>query len=147
MHQPEQDDNEEAREPEIEPLPSSGPVTASPQSPSEPQANGGPLGCCLGVTIGLLLSLSIAILSRLYATPLFDLLQGWLSFTVRAVMVVVALVASIVLGYLGWRIGKRVYREYELSPQQKQRVERLQQREQLKQQRLRARRSKSAGKR
>ncbi len=109
----------------------------APVSPSEPQlppeaqggANGGPLGCCLGVTIGLLLSLSIAILSRLYATPLFDVLHGWLSFTVRAVMIVVGVLAAVILGYFGWRIGTRVVREYELSPRQKQRLERLQQKQ------------------
>lgn len=97
------------------------------------EANGGPLGCCLGIVVGLLLSLSIAIVSRMYATPLFDLLQGWLSITVRIVMILVGAGLAIAFGYAGWRIGKRVYREYELSPQQKQRLERLEKAQKRKQ--------------
>lgn len=97
------------------------------------EANGGPLGCCLGITVGLLLSLSIAIVSRLYATPLFDLLHGWLSITVRIVMILVGTGLAIAFGYLGWRIGKRTFREYELSPQQKQRLERLEKAQRRKQ--------------
>lgn len=110
------------------------PAQSETQVPPEArgETNGGPLGCCLGVTIGLVLSLSVAVLSRLYATPLTSILHGGLSLTVRIVMVVIAIVASIIFGYLGWRIGKRIYREYELSPRQKQRMERLQQRYQRK---------------
>ena len=147
MHDHEQDDNtEEAQEVASEPVqpPDSDAAPAQPQSPLPREAqggpNGGPLGCCLGVTVGLLLSLSVAILSRLYATPLFNALQGSLSITVRIVMIVVAIVAAIAFGYFGWRIGTRVYREYELSPGQKERVERLQKRQKEKQ-RLRARQS------
>lgn len=77
------------------------------------EANGGPLGCCLGTTIGLLLSVSIALLSRFYADPLFKALSTSLSLIVRIVMVLVAILAMIICGYLGWRIGKIIYREYE----------------------------------
>lgn len=112
------------------PLSSKSEAQLPPEARGEP--NGGPLGCCLGVTIGLVLSLSIAVLSRLYASPLTDILHGGLSLTVRIVMVVIAIVASIIFGYLGWRFGKRIYREYELSPRQKQRMEHLQQRYQRK---------------
>ncbi len=102
----------------------------SPESPPEaklpPEAqgelNGGPLGCCLGVAVGLLLSLSVAILSRFYADPLAQVLHG---VTVRIVMAIVAIAGAIIFGYLGWKIGKRFYREYELSPRQAQRLERL----------------------
>ncbi len=97
------------------------------------EANGGPLGCCLGIVVGLLLTLSIAIISRLYATPLFDLLHGWLSITVRIVMILVGTGLAIAFGYVGWRIGKRAFREYELSPQQKQRLERLEKAQRRKQ--------------
>lgn len=84
--------------------------------------NGGPLGCCLGVVIGLLLSVSIALLSRFYADPLYKALNSNLSVLVRILMVLVALIAMSALGYLGWRIGKRLYREYEQPiPQPKQR--------------------------
>jgi len=142
MHQPEEDDNhtEEPQEPAQSPGPAETPPL--PQLPAEArgETNGGPLGCCLGVVVGLLLSLSIAILSRVYATPLFDVLHGWLSITVRIVMIFVAILAAIVFGYLGWRIGKRAYREYELSPRQKRRLAQLEQR-QRQRQKVRARQS------
>lgn len=80
------------------------------------EANGGPLGCCLGVTIGLLLSLTVGILGRFYASPLASLLSGNLSLSIRLLMLVVAGVAVLTCGYWGWRIGKRIYREYEPKP-------------------------------
>lgn len=93
----------------------------SPLSPSQPalppeaqgEANGGPLGCCLGVTIGLFLSLSVAILSRLYADQLFNTFQGYTSVLVRIVLALVAIGEAIFFGYIGWKVGKRLYREYE----------------------------------
>ncbi len=97
------------------------------QLPPEAQGttNGGPLGCCLGVTMGLLLSLVVVILSRLYADPLAQVFHGNLSMIVRLVMTIFAIGGAIVFGYLGWKIGKRVYREYELSPGQQQRLAQL----------------------
>ncbi|MBV9230596.1 MAG: hypothetical protein JOZ18_14900 [Chloroflexi bacterium] len=77
------------------------------------EANGGPLGCCLGIMIGLLLSLTIAVFSRFYADPLASAFSGNLSLIVRIVMALVAIIAAIVCGYFGWKIGKKVYREYE----------------------------------
>src|SRR6266581_5394194 len=90
-------------------------VSAETQLPPEAQGetNGGPLGCCLGVIVGLLLSLAVAILSRLYADPLAQVLHGGLSVTVRIIMFVLAIAGAIVFGYFGWKIGKRFYREYE----------------------------------
>ncbi|SRR6266496_2475815 len=89
----------------------------SPEAKLSPEAqgdvNGGPLGCCLGVIVGLLLSLAVAILSRLYADPLAQVLHGGLSVTVRIIMFVLAIAGAIVFGYFGWKIGKRFYREYE----------------------------------
>ena len=84
------------------------------QLPPEAQGetNGGPLGCCLGTMIGLLLSVGIALLSRFYADPLAHLLGGALSIVTRILMVLVAIVAVFICGYIGWRIGKHVYREY-----------------------------------
>jgi hypothetical protein len=86
------------------------------QLPPEAQGevNGGPLGCCLGTTIGLLLSVSIALLSRFYADSLAHLLGGGLSIVTRILMVLVAIVGVLICGYFGWRIGKSVYREYNL---------------------------------
>jgi hypothetical protein len=93
-----------------------GPETPLPEElPAEAQGevNGGPLGCCLGVMIGLLISLAIAVLSRLYADPLAHILQGNLSLITRIVMALLAIVGAIAFGYFGWKIGKRVYREYD----------------------------------
>ena len=97
------------------------------QLPPEAQGetNGGPLGCCLGVTMGLFLSLTIAILSRLYADPLAQVFHENLSIIVRLVMAIFAVGAAVVFGYLGWKIGKRVYREYELSPRQQKKLAQL----------------------
>jgi len=102
---------------------------AKTQLPTEAQGetNGGPLGCCLGVTVGLLLSLTIAILSRLYADPLAQVFQGNLSISVRIVMSIFAIGGALIFGYVGWKIGRRVYREYELSPRQQQRLAQLEQ--------------------
>jgi hypothetical protein len=103
--------------------------SAKAQLPAEArgETNGGPLGCCLGVTVGLLLSLTIAILSRLYADPLAQVFQGNLSISVRIVMSIFAIGGAVLFGFIGWKIGRRVYREYELSPRQQQRVAHLEQ--------------------
>lgn len=80
------------------------------------EANGGPLGCCLGVTIGLVLSLSIAIFGRLYlANPLADVVHNPLLVLIllRIVMAIVTIGGAILLGIVGWRVGKRLFREYE----------------------------------
>lgn len=102
-------------QPEEEQL--SAPSAPAPASSLPPEAqgetNGGPLGCCLGVTVGLLLSLSIAIVGRLYADTLATIFQGYLAIIVRIVMVLVAIGAAILCGYSGWKIGKKAYREYD----------------------------------
>jgi hypothetical protein len=103
----------------------SGPSAPTPASLLPPEAqgetNGGPLGCCLGVTVGLLLSLSIAIVGRLYADTFATIFQGYLAIIVRIVMVLVAIGAAMLCGYLGWKIGKKAYREYD-SPVVKNRI-------------------------
>ena len=103
--------------------------SAKTQLPPEAQGetNGGPLGCCLGVTVGLLLSLTVAILSRLYADPLVQVFHGNLSISVRIVMSIFAIGGAVLCGYIGWKIGRHVYREYELSPRQQQRLAHLEQ--------------------
>ncbi len=106
---------------------------ASPEATIPPEAqgevNGGPLGCCLGVTIGLLLSLTVAVLSRFYADPLAQVFHGSLSLIVRIFMSILAIAGAALFGYVGWKIGKRLYREYELSPSQKRRLAHLEQRQ------------------
>jgi len=87
------------------------------QLPPEAQGevNGGPLGCCLGTTIGLLLSISIALMSGFYAFPLAQFLGGLGSLVIltRIIMALVAIIAVLICGYFGWRIGKSVFREYD----------------------------------
>src|SRR5260370_18392482 len=65
-------------------------LTAEGQSPAgtstevkfpqgEVNGGGGPLGCCLGGTVGLPLSLTVAILSRIYSHPLPQLITSGFS--------------------------------------------------------------------
>jgi|SRR5215469_18153463 len=79
------------------------------------EMNGGPLGCCLGVAIGLMVSLSIAVVGRLYANDLLPVLHSplFVLILLRVAMGIVALAAAISCGYFGWKIGKKLYREYE----------------------------------
>ncbi len=91
------------------------------------EVNGGPLGCCMGVTIGLLLSLSLIILSYVFANPLRGLFQGndsLLGLLVRILMGLLAFALAIFLGVVGWRLGKRFFREYE-PPMVKERKRRI----------------------
>ena len=89
----------------------------SPESQLPPEAqgeaNGGPLGCCLGGMIGLLLSLAIPILSQVFASPLRAFFQGNLALLVRILMGILAVVFALVCGYFGWKVGKRIYRVYD----------------------------------
>lgn len=100
----------------------------SPESQLPPEAqgeaNGGPLGCCLGVMVGLLLSLAIPILSQAFASPLRAFFQGNLAPLVRILMGILAVVFAILCGYFGWKVGKRIYREYDppVAKERKRRV-------------------------
>jgi len=93
------------------------PAPSSPEAALPPEAlgetNGGPLGCCFGVIVGLVLSLVVVIASRLYGDPLAQLLQGNLSIVVRIVTVLFAIAGVIIFGYFGWKIGRKLYRDYE----------------------------------
>jgi hypothetical protein len=97
-----------------------GTVETSSQSalPAEAQGevHGGPLGCCLGTIVGLLLSLSLAVLSRVFIDPLGALFQanyGLLGLLIRLLMGMLACALAIFFGIIGWRLGKRFFREYE----------------------------------
>lgn len=88
------------------------------------EANGGPLGCCLGMMIGLLfggvlLSLSLTALNYSSATHNYGLV-GWL---VRILIGLLAFVLAVVFAVIGWKLGKRFFREYE-PPVAKERVQR-----------------------
>src|SRR5262249_25900053 len=82
------------------------PVALPPEAQGE--VNGGPLGCCLGVAIGLMASLSIAVIGRLYANDLLPVLHSPLLVLIllRVAMGIVALAAAMACGYFGWKIGR-----------------------------------------
>jgi hypothetical protein len=98
------------------------------------ETNGGPLGCCLGTVAGLFLTLAVILLISVEIGN-----GGYLGWATAPV----ALLGMIIGGYVGWRIGKRIYREYELSPQRKERLDRVEQEWQARERRAkRARRTK-----
>src|SRR6266567_1878856 len=75
------------------------PVTQEALPPeARGELNGGPLGCCLGVAIGLMVSLSIAVIGRLYANDLLPILHSPLLVLIllRVAMGIAALAAGAV---------------------------------------------------
>ena len=103
----------------VEEQPSDPPPPSSPEPSLPPEAqgevNGGPLGCCLGVTLGLVAALSVGVIGRLYANDLLPALHNALLILVliRIAMAICGIAAMIIFGYFGWKIGKRIYREYD----------------------------------
>lgn len=83
---------------------------------AEYETNGGPLGCCLGTVVG-------ALLTALLIT--FLLVSFFNRATFGPAILPAVLAGAAICGYVGWRIGKRVYREYELSPRQQRKLARL----------------------
>ena len=98
---------------EEQPLPVSPEALLPPEARGE--ANGGPLGCCLGVTIGLLFSLFIGVIG--FGHNFAYLLRFVLPFDaltdIRLATGCIALIGTVLFGYFGWKIGRRIYREYE----------------------------------
>jgi hypothetical protein len=79
------------------------PASTFPQE-AQGEMHGGPLGCCLGVVVGLFLTMLIIVgISLLLANGAF----------LGAATLPVDLLGGAICGYLGWRIGQRVYRVYE----------------------------------
>ncbi|SRR5579883_2468758 len=76
--------------------------------------HGGPLGCLVGLTFGFLLAgfLGSTLISFVHFSKAGA--GGWYIFSAVLVM----LVFSILFAALGWRIGKRIYREYAPTPRQ-----------------------------
>ena len=68
------------------------------------ETNGGPLGCCLGTGVGLFLT-------ALLLLGLSILLSN--GGVLNVATIPVFLVGTIAGGYLGWKVGKRVYKEYQ----------------------------------
>ncbi|MBV9256420.1 MAG: hypothetical protein JO215_00220 [Ktedonobacteraceae bacterium] len=92
------------------------------------EANGGPLGCCLGTVAGLFLTLLVILFISVAIGN-----GGYLGWATGPI----ALAGAIAGGYAGWRIGKLIYREYELSPQRRERLERAEQQWRARQERSR----------
>jgi hypothetical protein len=107
------------------------PAASAPQAQLPPEArgdvNGGPLGCCFGVSMGLLLSAGIASLSIPVISHFFAG-RGWLATTTQILVIVLAIAGFFLLGYLGWKVGRKIFREYEPSPAQQRKMARLEQR-------------------
>ena len=83
---------------------------------AEYETNGGPLGCCLGTVAGVFLTaLLITLMSISFSNGAI----------LGAATLPVLLAGAAICGYIGWRIGKCVYREYELSPRQKRKLAQL----------------------
>ncbi len=80
------------------------------------EANGGPLGCCLGVVVGLFLTFSLITLVSVLIHN-----GGYLGIAT----IPTGAIGGIIGGFLGWKIGKAIYHEYELSPERRKRLESL----------------------
>src|SRR5260370_3830776 len=124
---PEQENDPVEDQPAETESPSSAPEAQLPPE-ARGQVNGGPLGCCFGISMGLLLSagiasLSIPVISHFFAD------RGWLALATQILVIVLATAGFFLLGYTGWKIGLRVFRQYEPSPGQLRKMARLQQRQ------------------
>jgi len=96
--------DEGAAVPTVEEQPATAIAEASLPPEAQGETNGGPLGCCLGTVVGLLLTALL-----LLGVSILLSNGGVLNFATLPVM----LLGTIAGGYLGWKIGKRVYKEYE----------------------------------
>lgn len=136
MPQPNSEDNENQAEyaGEVQELPfadealspdqsvtGEGQLTPSPdlESSLPPEAqgetNGGPLGCCLGVTVGIMLSLLLGVigLGPFLGNVLAFLIHSDIITNTRIATAIFGLIGAVLGGYFGWKIGRRLYREYE----------------------------------
>ena len=77
-------------------------ATLPPEARGE--TNGGPLGCCLGTVVGLFLT-------ALLVLGISVLLSN--GGVLNVATIPIFLLGTIAGGYFGWRIGKRVYKEYQ----------------------------------
>jgi hypothetical protein len=90
-------------------------ATAKLPPEAQGELHGGPLGCCLGVTVGLLLSTLLGVLG--FGHNLAFLLSFVLPLDaltlVRIATGCISVAGAIIAGFVGWKVGKRFYREYE----------------------------------
>ena len=91
----------------------------SPEAALPPEAqgetNGGPLGCCLGTTVGIMLSLLLGLIGfgHLVMIPLLGIIHTDAITNIRIATGFFGFIGGLLGGYFGWKIGKRVYREYD----------------------------------
>jgi len=79
------------------------------------ETNGGPLGCCLGITVGILISVLLGVigLGPFVASAMVSLIHTDAITNTRIATAFFALIGAILGAYFGWKIGKRLYREFE----------------------------------
>jgi hypothetical protein len=120
-----------SHEPEPEQPEPEQPESEQTESDLPPEArggvNGGPLGCCMGVTIGILVcfALGLMVFGQLTAHLLATLIHADALTELRVATGFLATIGAIAGGIIGWKVGKRVYKEYEMSPRQQARLIRL----------------------
>ena len=95
------------------------------------ETNGGPLGCCMGIVVGILISLLFGVIGfgRVTANVIIFLVHVDPATNIRIATALFTVIGIVLGGYIGWKVGKRLYREYELSPKRQQKLERLEKRQ------------------
>ena len=95
------------------------------------ETNGGPLGCCMGIVVGVLISLLLGIIGfgRVTANLIVFLVHVDPATNIRIATALFTVIGTVLGGYIGWKVGKRLYRECELSPKRQQKLERLEKRQ------------------
>lgn len=98
----------------IEPDPLLPPVSQTSQV-AQYETNGGPLGCCLGMVVGILFTLLLGLIGfgQITANVIGFLVQVDVATTIRIATAIFTLLGAVLGGYFGWKIGKKLYREYE----------------------------------
>ncbi len=98
-----------------QPAPPSNPAESGLPPEAQGETNGGPLGCCLGITVGILISVLLGVigLGPLVASAMVFLIHTDAITNTRIATAFFALIGAILGAYFGWKIGKRLYREYE----------------------------------
>ncbi|HCF86184.1 MAG TPA: hypothetical protein DEV72_13395, partial [Ktedonobacter sp.] len=79
------------------------------------ETNGGPLGCCMGVVVGILLCILCGVIGfgRVTANIIVFLVHVDPATNIRIATAFFTLVGAVLGGYVGWKVGKRLYREYD----------------------------------
>jgi hypothetical protein len=79
------------------------------------ETNGGPLGCCLGMLVGILVSLLLGLIGfgHVTANVIVYLIHVDATTNIRIATAFFTIVGAVLGGYFGWKVGKRLYREYE----------------------------------